>query len=503
MSVKILINVENDSVRFAILEDGKTVEFYEEPKFSDRIAGNIYKGKVNNVLPGMQSAFVDVGLEKDVFMHISDIYIPDEEMRDIFGDDLEEDAFVKRSELPFEENGIFVEEIVKPGDDIILQIVKEPIGTKGSRGSTHLTIPGRYTVLMPNQRHIGVSRKITNEEERERLKELGTRLCPKNMGIILRTVAEGKHEEEIINDITFLLKTWKKINQRIKTSPDNSLLYSDIEIVLKKVRDLFSSDVDELVIDARAQYDRIMDFFDFLPQKLLDKVKYYDEEVPILEKYGVEKSLNSILNKNVQLECGGYIVIEKTEALTAIDVNTGSFTGKGKNLEDTVLKVNLEAAKEISRQLRLRDIGGIIIIDFIDMKSIENQKKVVETLEEACSRDRMPNTISNMSTLGLVEMTRKRVRSSVLGRITQDCPYCKGRGYVLNPREVSTKVRREIMKYAKRIAKDNILVSVNPEVGFYLIGEGEENLSSMEHMTRKKIYIRTEKDFHIEHFIIS
>ena len=287
MSVKILINVENDSVRFAILEDGKTVEFYEEPKLSDRIAGNIYKGKVNNVLPGMQSVFVDVGLEKDVFMHISDIYIPDEEMREIFGDDLEEDTFVKRSELPFEENGIFVEELVKPGDDIILQIVKEPIGSKGSRGSTHLTIPGRYTVLMPNQRHIGVSRKITNEEERERLKELGTRLCPKNMGIILRTVAEGKQEEEIINDITFLLKTWKKINQRIKTSPDNSLLYSDIEIVLKKVRDLFSSDVDELVIDARAQYDRIMDFFDFLPQKLLDKVKYYDQDVPILEKYGV------------------------------------------------------------------------------------------------------------------------------------------------------------------------------------------------------------------------
>lgn len=503
MKKQIFVNVDIDIIRIAILEDNRLCEYYEEKDDCERIAGNIYKGKVRNILPGMQSAFVDVGLEKDVFMHVEDIYIPEFIEEEKILEEVDGTIDETGEEKSLEDIGIFIEEMLSVDEDIIVQIIKEPIGTKGARGTAHLTIPGRYTVLMPNQKHVGISRKITDEDERNRLKEIGTELCPENMGVILRTVSAYKEREHIEEDIRFLNNLWKKIERRVQNSNAPSLIYSDLEMVLKLVRDLFSSDVEEFLIDSYQDYQKIIDFFDFLPEELLGKIKHYAGSKPLFEKNGVEKSIEKLLNRTVQLKCGGYIIIEKTEALTAIDVNTGSYVGKSQKLEETVFTTNVEAAIEIARQLRLRDIGGIIIIDFIDMKFMENQQRLVEILKEECQKDKMPITVSDISELGLVEMTRKRVRKSLLGQITQPCPYCKGKGFVLSPQEISSKVRREIRRFSRKTLKDNVLVSVHPEVAFYLIGEDEVNLSRMEYETRKKIYIRTEKDFHVEQFIIS
>ncbi len=502
---KILVNVDFDHVRIAILEDDRLVEYYEKKADSDRIVGNIYKGKVRNILPGMQSAFINIGVERDAFMHVSDVYIDDDDDIEEFIDDETED--ITGSENPDEatlaERGIFIEKLLKKGQDIILQVVKEPIGKKGPRATARITIPGRYTVLMPNQKHIGVSRRIKNQAERERLSLIGKELCPPDMGIILRTVAEGKDRESIEDDICFLKKRWDRLQDRIEEADPLTLVHSDLELVLKLVRDLFSVDVDELLIDSLTEYNRIIDFFDFFPEELLKRISYYGESRPLLEEYGVEKEIDSLLNRNISLRCGGYIVIEKTEALTAIDVNTGSFVGSSSDLEDTVFLTNMEAAREIARQIRLRDIGGIIILDFIDMRDVCNQEKVVEELKKECEKDRMPITVCDISPFGLVEMTRKRIKQSLLGTVTQPCPYCKGKGYVLSPQEISGKVRREIRRFARKTMKNNILVSVHPEVAFYLIGEDESNLKRMETETFKQIYIRTEKDFHIENFIIS
>jgi len=500
---QIFVNVDIDIIRIAILEDGRLCEYYEEKDDCERIVGNIYKGKVRNILPGMQSAFIDVGIEKDVFMHVEDVYIPEFiEDEEIF-EECDIELSKVESEKPLEDFGVFIEELLSVDEDIIVQITKEPIGTKGARGTAHLTIAGRYTVLMPNQNHVGVSRKITDEEERSRLKEIGKELCPDSMGVILRTVSGFKEKEKIEEDIRFLNNLWKKIERRAQNINAPCLIYSDLEMVLKLVRDIFLNDIDEFLIDSYQDYQKIIDFFDFLPEELISKIKYYSGSKPLFEKNSIEKSIEKLLNRTVQLKCGGYIIIEKTEALTAIDVNTGSYVGNSQKLEETVFRTNLEAAVEIARQLRLRDIGGIIIIDFIDMKIIENQNKLVEVLKEECVKDKMPITISDISELGLVEMTRKRVRKSLLGQITQPCPYCKGKGYVLSPQEISSKVRRDIRRFSRKTLKDNVLVSVHPEVGFYLIGEDEVNLSRMEYETRKKIYIRTEKDFHVEQFIIS
>ncbi|MGM0606813.1 MAG: Rne/Rng family ribonuclease [Candidatus Muiribacteriota bacterium] len=501
MSKKILVNNDEDQIRIAITEEDKFVEYYEENADSARIAGNIYKGRVRNILPGMQSAFIDVGLEKDVFLHINDVYFEEEEQTGLIDEVIDEDR--SKSEETLQEKGIFIENLLSKGQEIIVQIIKEPIGNKGPRGTTLITLPGRYIVLMPNQKHIGVSRRIQDEDEKERLKEIGHKICPENMGIIMRTVSKGKSFNDFEEDITFLLKLWSKIDKKIQQASTPELIYSDLEPVLKMVRDLFSDNVEELLVDTKIDFDRINDFFDFLPEKMLKRINYYCEVSPIFEKFGIEREISRLLNKNVGLKCGGYIVIEKTEALTAIDVNTGSFVGKTSDLEKTVFRTNMEAAKEISRQLRLRDIGGIIILDFIDMLREENKKLVVEELKKECEKDKMPITICDLSEFGLVEMTRKRVRKSLLGQVTQPCSYCKGKGFVLSPQEISSKVRREIRRHARKITKNNILVSVHPEVGFYLIGEDEKNLSRMEAETQKKIYIRTEKDFHIENFVIS
>ncbi|HNY10665.1 MAG TPA: Rne/Rng family ribonuclease [Candidatus Wallbacteria bacterium] len=492
MDKKIIIHVDDDETQIAILEDNRLAEFFIEREDAMRIVGNIYKGKVSNVLPGMQSAFVNVGLEKDVFLHIDDI--------DGFGAGYEGEAIdpdIKRS--------LSIKDVLQVGQEIIIQILKEPLGTKGARGTTYITLPGRYCVLLPNERHVGVSRRIVDEGERSRLKALGERLCPKEMGLIIRTVASGTTEidlAEIETDIKFLLQLWEKILGRIHKAGVYALIHNELNIALKISRDLFTSDVSQIMVDFPSQYEKMVEYLEFMAPREKEKLKLYSEEAPMFEKLGIDRQLDKALRTHVWLNCGGYIIIQKTEALTAIDVNTGKFTGQD-SLEDTVFKTNLEAAYEIGRQVRLRDIGGIIILDFIDMVREDHKKKVMNVINEIFSKDKSKTTILGITEFGLVEITRKRVSKSLNEVLQQACPYCKGSGKVLASKVISSKARNEIIKIAKMSQAPSIMVNVHPEVASYLIGEEGGRIRTLETLTGKSIYIRPEESYHTEQILVT
>jgi ribonuclease G len=477
---EIVINVDEEETRAAMLEDRTPVEIFIERSVTQRLVGNIYKGRVENVLPGMQAAFVDIGLEKNAFLYV-------------------EDALPSRS--PDGQGGgsalgANICDILKHGQEIIVQIVKEPIGTKGPRVTTHITLPGRYLVLMPTVDYIGISRRIENEKERERLKELAARVKPEGMGVIVRTVAEGVDEDGLAQDIILLNKLWRKIIQRAGHGPVPNLLHRDLELIQRLLRDVFTEDVDRLTIDSRYEYEKILDLLDITGSRLKFKV-VLDEREDIFRDYGIELELEKSLRRKVWLKCGGHIVIDQAEALNAIDVNTGKFVGST-NLEDTVLRTNLDAAVEIARQLRLRNIGGIIIVDFIDMQKEEHRQQVLQILEEEIKKDKTKTNILGITQLGLVEMTRKKVRPS-LGEVMQrPCPYCEGRGKVLSEETVGIHFKNQIYQMARQTSADTILVEANPLVAARLIGSGGANLRELEYRTGKNLYIRGSQGQHIE-----
>lgn len=477
---EIVINVGDEETRAAMLEDRVPVEIFIERSVNQRLVGNIYKGKVENVLPGMQAAFVDIGLEKNAFLYV-------------------EDAMPARSpdgQGTSSALGANICDILKHGQEIIVQIVKEPIGTKGPRVTTHITLPGRYLVLMPTVDYIGISRRIENEKERERLKELAGRVKPEGMGVIVRTVAEGVDEEDLAQDIALLNKLWKKIVQRAGHGPVPNLLHRDLELIQRILRDVFTEDVDRLTIDSRYEYEKILDLLDITGSRLKFKV-VLDERDDIFRDYGIDQELDKALKRKVWLKCGGYIVIDQAEALSAIDVNTGKFVGST-NLEDTVLRTNLDAAVEIARQLRLRNIGGIIIVDFIDMLKEEHRQQVLQVLEEEIKKDKTKTNILGITQLGLVEMTRKKVRPS-LGEVMQrPCPYCEGRGKVLSEETVGIHFKNQIFQMARQTTAETILVEANPLVAARLIGSGGANLRELEQRTGKNVYIRGSQGQHIE-----
>jgi ribonuclease G len=392
---EIIVNVREEETRVAVIEDKVVVEVYIERSLNQRLVGNIYKGKVENVLPGMQAAFVDIGLEKNAFLFVEDVLPP----RNVGNHEL--------SSVP----GININDVLKEGQEILVQIAKEPLGTKGARVTTYITLPGRYLVLMPTVDYIGISRRIEVEEERERLREVAERVRPPHMGLIVRTVAEGLSEEELQQDIALLIRLWKKIQNRSYHGPVLNLIHKDLELVQRILRDLFTEDIDNLIIDSRYDYEKVMEFMELTSPLLKGRVTLYEQD-NLFEKFGVEEEIERILKSRVWLKCGGYIVIDQTEALTAIDVNTGKFVGST-NLADTVLKTNLEACIEIARQLRLRNIGGIIIIDFIDMQDTEHQGKVLQLLEVEIRKDKTKTNILGLTQLGLVEVTRKKVRQGL------------------------------------------------------------------------------------------
>ena len=419
MSKEIVIDVQQEQIRVAFLEEGELVELHIEDNDQQRIAGNIYRGRVVNVLPGMQAAFVDIGLEKNAFLYAGDINT-DKEVFVFNGNDNSkiEDSLCCPS----------IQDLLKEGQEITVQVQKEPIGTKGAKVTTHITLPGRYMVLMPTVNYVGVSRRIEDERERQRLKEAAERIKPETMGLIVRTAAMDKDIDDFRPDLEFLLKLWNKIKDREgRRGRVPRLLHKDESIVYRTVRDLFTGDVGRLIVNDKNQYYKIREWVKFIAPNLSNSVEIYEAGRSIFQEYGIEDMIAKIVQKKVWLKNGGYIIIEPTEALTAIDVNTGKYVG-GDSLEDTVLKTNLEAAEEIARQIRLRDLGGIIIIDFIDMELEEHRQQVMEVLKEALKRDRTKTNVLGFTELGLLEMPRKKVRARISQSLLKPCPHCNGSG---------------------------------------------------------------------------
>jgi ribonuclease G len=482
MQKKIVINCDNKQTRVAVLEKDKPVEIYLERPVHQRVVGNIYKGVVANVLPGMQAAFVDIGLERNAFLYVDDAVLPDE------------NSGGNRKKKT-------IEQLLRPGEEIMVQVVKEPFGSKGARLTRQITIPGRHLVLMPMAEYTGVSRRIEETEERERLRQSVAELRPPGMGLIVRTVAEGQDLDGFRQDLNFLVSLWERIQAKYKQQPAPCMVYQDLDLIYRIIRDLFTDEIGQMVVDTRYEYEKILDILDVLAPNLKTRVTHYAGEAGIFDVYGIESEIEKAISRTVWLDCGGYLVFDHTEALTVIDVNTGKYIGKT-NLADTVLKTNLEAATEIIRQVRLRDIGGIIIIDFIDMDTEEHRRAVLDRLTEKAREDRTKSHILGLTGLGLVEMTRKKARQGLDAVLQQTCPYCGGRGKVLTSDVISARTERQLKMYLDGLEAEAVLVEAHQSVAGLLIGPGGSYLRRLEEETGKAIFIRGSETIHVEKYKI-
>ncbi len=493
MGSRILINVDLKETRVAITEEYGLAEIYIERKTEKTIAGNIYKGRVVKVLPGMNAAFVDIGIGRAGFLYVSEV--SPVELFEEFSD-LVENGNIPRK-VP---KGVPIGDLLQEGQEIIVQVAKEPLGTKGPRLTSHITLPGRYLIIMPTMTHIGVSHRITDPDERKRLKEIVNKIRPQQFGFIVRTVSEGKSEEELASDMEYLINLWESIKKKAEKASAPKLLYADLELPERALRDFFTSDTEEVIIDDEEAYQRCRAFAEDYVPKALNRLKLYKDPIPLFSRFNVEEEIKKALDKKVWLKSGGYIVIEETEALTAIDVNTGKFVGRS-NLEETIFQTNLEAAREIAHQIRLRNIGGIIIIDFIDMEDEEHKEEVLRVLKESLKKDRFPSNIQGFTELGLVIMTRKRVKESLIKTICDTCPYCQGRGLVKPPRTVCYDIFREIRKVkAFNPSKNLFLVEVNPKVAKHMIEEEHECIEELERRLNIKIRVQEVPNYHQEQF---
>ena len=532
MKREIAINASALEVRVALLEDNQLAEFYLERNRQVGLAGNIYKGKVTRVLPGMQAAFVDIGLEKAGFLHVSDFQdgisalstvaeVLGEE--DVETEPVGESEFVDAEAQPVDEaasngngneNGaaqphprgrrrgrgrrplpqrsrLPIEQQLRRGQEIIVQIAKEPMGTKGARLTSSISLPGRHLVFTPTSNHIGVSRRIASAEERARLRADVGELRPPQGGFIVRTACEGVSRREIQRDVAFLTKLWASILRKNESMPPASILYSDLDVALRIVRDLFSSEVDKLWCDDPTTYGRIVQFVQNYMPRLRARVILHDGVEPLFDRFSIEPQIERALDRKVWLKSGGYLVFDQAEALTAIDVNTGRFVGK-RNQDDTVLKTNLEAVEEVVNQLRLRNIGGIIIVDFIDMAREGDRKKVSDALALALKRDKARTSALKISELGLVQMTRKRTRESLEKLLTDNCPRCEGRRVVKSVPTLAAEVLRGIQREAvSKSAGEMLIVKLNPEVARYLYEHGTKDLETLEQRLSTKIVLRS------------
>ncbi len=483
MSKEILINSGIREVRAAVLTGGNVSEIFIERVNKKSAAGNIYKGKVVKVLPGMQSAFVEIGLQRAAFLHIADIYTGSSDELSYEESMPEDDSEARVSEEIHSEQQHYapIAEILTEGQEIIVQVAKDAIAAKGARLTTHLTIPGRYLVLMPGYEHIGVSRKIENEAERERLKDILTKLRPESMGLIARTVSDGLSLEELMADLEYIKGVWAGVEAVTHSSTAPSLLYEDHNLIYKILRDVVTADTTRILIDNKADYDKMQEFFVNHLSNLDLKIEYYQGDEPLFDLYNVEIEVNRLLDKKVWLRSGGSIVIDQAEALTVIDVNTGKYVGRH-NFDDTILKTNLEASKEIAHQLKMRNIGGIIIVDFIDMERVEDREKVLTTLEQYLKEDRAKTSVVNISPLGLVEITRKRVRDSVTRIISEACPYCEGRGVIKSKITVCYEIMRQLTQLAAHHKGANILIDANVDVADLILEHERESIDNMEQL---------------------
>jgi len=483
MSAELLINVTPSESRVALIENGILQEIHVERHTKRGIVGNIYRGKVSRVLPGMQAAFVDIGFDKAAFLHASDIVIHNE-----VADELTSSDITKQD----------IRALVRDGQDLVVQVVKDPIGTKGARLTTDITIPSRYLVFMPSVTHVGVSQRIEDEIERERLKSLVQGLCDDEGGFILRTAAEGVSEPELIQDAEFLRRLWAKIQSRLKTKKSH-ILYEDLPLARRVLRDFVGTVIDRVRIDSNLSFQELKQFTkDYVPE-LNDKLEYYQGDRPIFDLYDVENETQRALDRRVNLKSGGYLIIDQTEAMTTIDINTGAFVGH-RNLEETIFNTNIEATQAIARQLRLRNLGGMILIDFIDMVEPDHKRRVLHSLEVATNKDRAKSNIHGFTALGLIEMTRKRTRESLEHVLCGECPACKGRGTIKTVETICFEVMREIVRVNRAYDADKFVVYAAPKVADALLGEESHMLAELEVFVSRQISIQAEPLYNQDNF---
>jgi len=499
----IVINSAPYETRVATLESGILVEFLLERGDDRNIIGNIFKGKVIRVLPGMQAAFVDIGMEKAGFLYAGDFVTPRLGFdTDENGDeDLPEEIDIHVARFPQEEYIPPIEGLIREGQHLVVQVAKEPLGTKGARITSHITLPGRYLVLLTWSGHIGISRRIEDPDERMRLHEIVERIRLDGMGAIVRTAAEGRTDAELKADMDYLVQHWETIRKKGEAASAPVLIHRELSLSLRAVRDMFTADMDRIVVDSKEEYVRIQDFASQFFPSLRDRIELYQGGQPIFEHFGIEIELARALDKKVWLKSGGYIVIEQTEALTVIDVNTGKYVGRT-SLEETTVKINLEAVKEIVYQLRLRNIGGIIIIDFIDMKTEENREKVYQALVDTLRDDRSKTTICKISELGLVEMTRKRVRESLSRTLSEACPYCSGEGIIKSKKTVCYEIFRALERQSPILAGKQVSLYVHPALAEEMFGEHRRFIELLENRFGMKVNISATEKFHVEQYQI-
>lgn len=497
---EVIINAETLETRVAVIEDGKLEEFNIERTTEERLVGCIFKGRVRNLEDGLKAAFVDIGFEKNAFLHYWDI-VPSQ-----FDSGVE---IVDRPNRKRDKPKITQKDIPRlypPGADIIVQVTKGPIGSKGPRITTNLVLPGRYLVLLPNSDQSGISRKIENQQERQRLKKILRELTiPDGMGVIMRTAGEGQQTRYFVRDLALLLEEWRAVQEKIKSQPPATCVFQEPDLIERTVRDFLTEDVERIVVDHQKAYDRMRDMIAKISKRSASKIKLYTEAQPIFDRFGISKQLENAFSRQVHLKSGGYIVVDETEALVAIDVNTGRHKG-GKDQESTILKVNLEAADEICRQLRLRNMGGLIVLDFIDMKGRRDQQSVYQRMKEGLRRDKAKTHILPISQLGLMEMTRQRHTESVRAAVYDDCPYCKGRGKVKSSLTMSVEIQRKLQEILKKRPRDEsdfqLMIVVHPTVMERLRTEDEKHLIEMEKRFFGKLSFRKDPAMHAEQFKI-
>lgn len=487
MASELVINVTFNETRTAFLENGCLVEFFIERKNDRSIVGNIYKGRVVRIVPGMDAAFVDIGLEKSAFLYVADIIVDS-----MMYEEFEEVA------TPVEGNER-IEGVLEEGQELIVQVSREPIGQKGTRVTSKITLPGRLLVLMPGSQHIGVSRRIEDEEERKRLAALLKKVCPKGFGLIGRTACEGKLEEELLSDLSFLRRMWESIQEKTKKARAPSILHQDLGLIFRAIRDLHSHSLKRIIVDDVFVFKKIQEFIkDYLPEQHCELI-HFNEKEDIFDFYRLELEIAKLSHKKVWLKSGGYIVFDYTEALTVIDVNTGKYLGR-RGLEDTILKTNLEAVKEIAYQIRLRNIGGIIIVDFIDMERRESRELVFQELLDAMKKDRIKTFVYPISELGLVQLTRKRTRENIVMTLMESCPHCEGTGYVKSRYTVCYEVLRELRASCLRGEGKTFNVYLAPEVARLLFEEEKGSVEYLETTFETKINISANASLSIDNF---
>ncbi|MGD2167411.1 MAG: ribonuclease G [Gammaproteobacteria bacterium] len=475
MREEILINVTPREVRAAVVENGVLQEIHIERASRRGLIGNIYKGRISRVLPGMQAAFVDVGLERTAFLHASDI------------------ARSSSEDAPEREGSENIREFVHEGGELLVQVLKDPLGTKGARLTTYVTIPSRYLVMLPHSNGVGVSARIEDEEERERLRSMTEQLAEDDLdaGYIVRTAAEGAQFEALRADMIFLRKLRDAIFEAANRAPAGSLVHADLLLPQRVLRDMLSPEIERVRVDSQSVFESLRDFAErFIPQ-MVPKIELYSQDRPLLDLYGIEDDVARALKRKVPLKSGGYVIFDQTEAMTTIDVNTGAFVGH-RNLEETIFRTNLEAAVAIARQLRLRNLGGIIIIDFIDMTESEHQRQVMQALADRLSGDHAKTQIIDVSPLGLVEMTRKRTRESLEHLMCQTCPSCEGRGYVKSHETVCYEIYREVLRQHHQFEFQELMVLARPGVIERLLDEESAIIAELEEITGTPIRLQSE-----------